>query len=33
VCLAIGKWIRGFGHIEVGEQDSIGFCIRALDYG
>jgi hypothetical protein len=30
---AIAKWVRGYGHIEIGDQDSIGFCVRALDYG
>jgi hypothetical protein len=23
----------GYGHIEIGDQDNIGFLVRALDYG
>lgn len=30
---AIAKWVRGYGHIEIGEQESFGFVVRALDYG
>jgi hypothetical protein len=30
---AIAAWVRGFGHIEVGDQESLGFVVRALDYG
>jgi hypothetical protein len=30
---AIAKWVRGSGHIEVGDQESFGFVVRALDYG
>jgi hypothetical protein len=30
---AIAQWVRGYGHIEVGEQEMFGFVARALDYG
>lgn len=30
---AIAKWVQGFGHIEIGDQESFGFVARALDYG
>lgn len=30
---AIAKWVRGFGHIEIGDQEGFGFIVRALDYG
>jgi len=30
---AIAKWVRGYGHIEIGDQDGIGFIVRAMDYG
>jgi hypothetical protein len=30
---AIAKWVQGYGHIEVGDQESFGFLVRALDYG
>jgi hypothetical protein len=30
---AIAKWVRGYGHIEIGDQEMFGFVIRALDYG
>ena len=30
---AIAKWVRGYGHIEIGDQESFGFVVRALDYG
>jgi len=30
---AIAKWIRTNGHIEIGDQDGVGFIVRALDYG
>ncbi len=29
----IAKWVRGYGHIEIGDQESFGFVVRALDYG
>jgi hypothetical protein len=31
--LAIAQWVRGYGHIEVGDQETFGFVARALDYG
>jgi hypothetical protein len=30
---AVAQWVRGYGHIEIGDQDSFGFTVRALDYG
>lgn len=30
---AIAKWVRGYGHIEIGDQESFGFVVRALSYG
>ena len=30
---AIAKWVRGYGHIENGDQDGIGSIVRAMDYG
>ena len=30
---AIAKWVRGYGHIEVGDQEMFGFVARALGYG
>jgi hypothetical protein len=30
---AIAKWVRGYGHIEIGDQETFGFVVRALDYG
>lgn len=30
---AIAKWVRGFGHIEIGDQEGFGFIVRAIDYG
>ena len=30
---AIVKWVRGYGHIEIGDQEMFGFVVRALDYG
>lgn len=29
----IAKWVRGYGHIEIGDQEMFGFVARALDYG
>lgn len=29
----VGKWVRQGGWIEIGEQDSFGFVVRALDCG
>ena len=30
---AIAKWVGGYGHIEIGDQEMLGFVVRALDYG
>ncbi|QDU93712.1 DUF6930 domain-containing protein [Lignipirellula cremea] len=30
---AIAQWVRGYGHIEIGDQEDFGFIARALDYG
>lgn len=30
---AIAKWVKGYGHIEIGDQEGFGFIARALDYG
>ena len=30
---AVAKWVRGYGHIEIGDQESFGFVVRALGYG
>ena len=30
---AIAKWVSGYGHIEIGDQESFGFVVRAVDYG
>jgi hypothetical protein len=30
---AIAKWVAGYGHIEIGDQEGFGFVGRALDYG
>lgn len=30
---AIAKWVQGHGHIEIGEQEGVGFVVRALDSG
>lgn len=30
---AIAKWVQGYGHIEIGDQESFGFVVRALEYG
>ena len=30
---AVAQWVRGYGHIEVGDQEMFGFVVRALDYG
>ena len=29
----IAKWVQGYGHIEIGDQEMFGFVARALDYG
>jgi hypothetical protein len=30
---AIVQWVRGYGRIEVGDQEMFGFVARALGYG
>jgi hypothetical protein len=30
---AIAKWVRSYGWIEIGDQESVGFVARALDWG
>ena len=30
---AIARWVNGYGHIEIGDQEVFGFVVRALDYG
>jgi hypothetical protein len=30
---AIAQWVRGYGHIEIGDQEMFGFVVRALGYG
>jgi hypothetical protein len=30
---AIAMWVRGYGHVEIGDQEMFGFVVRALDYG
>jgi hypothetical protein len=29
---AIAQWVRGYGHVEIGDQETFGFVARALDY-
>jgi hypothetical protein len=29
----VAKWVQGYGHIEIGDQEMFGFVARALDYG
>jgi hypothetical protein len=29
----VAKWVQGYGHIEIGDQDGFGFIVRAIDYG
>lgn len=29
----IARWVNGYGHIEVGDQEGFGFVVRTLDYG
>lgn len=30
---AIARYVRGYGYIEVGDQESFGFIVRAIGYG
>jgi hypothetical protein len=29
----VAKWVQGYGHIEIGDQEGVGFVVRALDFG
>lgn len=30
---AIARYVRGYGYIEIGDQDNFGFVVRAIGYG
>ncbi len=30
---AVARWVSGYGHIEIGDQEGFGFIVRAIDYG
>jgi hypothetical protein len=30
---AVARWVDGYGHIEIGDQEGFGFVVRALSYG
>jgi hypothetical protein len=30
---AIARWVRGYGHIEIGDKEMFGFAARSLDDG
>ena len=30
---AIARWVSGYGHIEIGDQEGFGFIVRSIDYG
>jgi hypothetical protein len=30
---AIARWVQGYGHFEIGDQEGFGFVVRAIDYG
>lgn len=30
---AVARWVSGYGHVEVGDQEGFGFIVRAIDYG
>ncbi|MGA7496334.1 MAG: hypothetical protein WBX00_06345 [Isosphaeraceae bacterium] len=30
---AIARYVRGYGYVEIGDQESFGFVVRALGYG
>jgi len=30
---AVARWVRGYGHIEIGDQEGFGFVVRAIDSG
>ena len=30
---AIARYVQGYGYVEIGDQESFGFVVRALGYG
>jgi hypothetical protein len=30
---AVARWVQGYGRIEIGQQEGVGFVVRALDSG
>jgi hypothetical protein len=30
---AIAKWVQGYNHIEIGDEEGFGFVVRAIGYG
>jgi hypothetical protein len=30
---ATARYVRGYGHVEIGDQESVGFIVRAIGYG
>lgn len=30
---AVAKWVQGYGHVEIGDQEGFEFVVRAIDYG
>jgi hypothetical protein len=30
---SVARWVSGYGHIEIGDQEGFGFVVRAIDYG
>src|SRR5262249_30326772 len=30
---AVARWVQGYGHVEIGDQEGLGFVVRALDSG
>jgi hypothetical protein len=30
---AIARYVRGYGYIEIGDQESFGFIVRGIGYG
>ncbi|MEW4568346.1 hypothetical protein AB1L88_10805 [Tautonia sp. JC769] len=30
---AIAEYVRGYGHVEIGDQETFGFVVRAIGYG
>ena len=30
---AIAKYVRGYGYVEIGDQESFGFVVRRMGYG